>query len=468
MTTTEAAASNRVLSFAVGGREFSVPAAEVLEVRRAPVITRVPNSSPSLAGLMNYYGSAIAVVRMSSLLGLTSVSDVSARESRVVVYAQSPPVGLLVDKVVALGDGGAALAAVDIPSELEKHFVAGSSGKVRVARSAEMARTAIAAAAAEISLLAFRVAGQRYALPLGAVAEVLVLPEQVAELPRGAGSALGMLDNRDGVLPLMSVASLLGLKEADGRRHVLIALLNGAQVGLVVGAVDGVVRVPETAIEAVPAILQRGQGDAEIDGIARLGRDRSLISVLSPARLFANREVEAALQHSNTGTSAMPELAADTVDLQFVVFGLGDETYGLPIAAVDEIVRLPETLTRVPGAPEFVAGVMNLRGKALPLIDQRRRFEAPGEAGRGRVIVVTVGQLQAGFIVDSVSQIMRVPANEVTRAPRMPGDGVEVFDRVAPTADGMLLVVDPKELLDKAERDLLANFKSSEGSAASL
>jgi len=247
----------------------------------------------------------------------------------------------------------------------------------------------------------------------------------------------------------------------------LIALLDDARVGLVTGPLDGVVRIPEAAIEAVPAILQRGKGDAEIDSIARLGTERSLISILSPERLLANREVGAAVQHSNAGASAMPQLKAETADLQFVVFRLGEETYGLPIEAVDEIVRLPETLTRVPGAPAFVAGVMNLRGRALPLIDQRRRFDVSAKGERGRVIVVTVSQLQVGFIVDNVSEILRVPATQVTSAPVMPGDGVEVFDRVAPTAEGMLLVIDPKELLDRAERDLLASFKPSEEMAES-
>ena len=82
---------------------------------------------------------------------------------------------------------------------------------------------------------------------------------------------------------------------------------------------------------------------------------------------------------------------------QFIIFQLGEEFYGLPIGSVDEIVRCPDNLTRVPRAPGFVRGLMNLRGKAVPIIDQRQRFSVPGEkdSSRRRIVVVTIDGLQA-------------------------------------------------------------------------
>jgi purine-binding chemotaxis protein CheW len=456
----------RILSFLVESKQFGLRAADVIEVQRTPTITRVPNGSSSLAGLMNFHGTAIAVVRMSSVLGLATSNASGRSETRVVVYGQTPPVALLVDEVVELGtaSGRRESGILDVSELLAKEFVAKSVERVRIG---EAGRQAYAPVVAEVTvpLLSFRVASQRYALPLESVSEVVVLPADVVVLPRSDTAAVGMLDFRASVLPLISVAALLGLVEGGGRQHVLIVSLEGSKLGLVVGRVEGVVSIPQAAIEDVPAILQRGEGDAEIDGIARHGRVGELISILSPGKLFRNREIVQAIAQSTSGTAAMPEKAIETSVLQFVVFRLGRETYGLPIGAVDEIVQLPERLTRVPGAPEFVAGVMNLRGKALPLIDQRRRFESATESAGGRVIVSTVGELRAGFIVDSVSEILRVPASAVTAAPSMPGDGVKVFDRIAATDGGMVLVVDPKELLDRAERDLLKNFKPAAGTA---
>lgn len=459
----KAPSTERFLSFAVAGKPFRIPAGAVQEVRRLPALVRVPNAPPSLAGLMNHHGLAIAVVCMSSLLGRASRDSGAAR---VIIYGEAPPVGLLVDEVMGLGAGSAGTPKaklLDLPELLSQEFQVTHVEKVRVGFSGT--RDVVPEAAAEISLIAFRIAGQRYALPLSSVDEIFALPDGVVALPRGAGSAIGMTEFRDRVLPLISLGALLGLSDTEGRRHVLVTRLGGAVAGLVAGTIDGVVRVPETAIEKVPPILQRGEGDAEIEGIARVGDGRSLISILSPDRLFRNRDIQQAIDGSNAGTATMPD-HIDAELLQFVVFRLGSDTYGLPIAAVDEIVRLPEALTRLPTAPDFIAGIMNLRGKALPLIDQRRRFGSAATAMRGRVMVVSVGEVQTGFIVDSVSEILRVAASDVTPAPQMPGDGVKVFDRVAAAADGMVLIVDPKELLDRAERDVLRAFNPVNGSAS--
>ena len=71
-------------------------------------------------------------------------------------------------------------------------------------------------------------------------------------------------------------------------------------------------------------------------------------------------------------------------DEQFIIFRLGDQEYGLPIAAVDEIARPPEQITRLPKAPAFIDGVMNLRGSVVPIVDLRRRFEHRTRRNRWR------------------------------------------------------------------------------------
>lgn len=459
--------TDQVLGFSVADKHFGLRARDVLEVRRTPALTRVPNGSPSLAGLMNYHGVAIAVVRMSSLLDVEPVG--ADQDGRVVVCAQDPPLALLVDRVSEVGGQatGERAKLIDLPHLLASRFMTVAPDAARVVGLGRARPEPALPAETSLTLLAFQVAAQCYALPLATVSEVLVLPDDIVLLPRAVATAIGMLAYRGAVLPLLSVAGLLGLVEAGTRRHVLVAALGTRRVGLVVGAVDGVLELAEAAIEPVPAILQRGEGDAEIDGIARHGGEGRLVSILSPEKLLRNTDVAQAMDRSTSEAASMPDLDQGPNELQFVLFRLGSETYALPIGVVDEIVQRPEKLTRVPGAPGFVAGVMNLRGVALPLIDQRRRFQIGDDDRRGRVIVATVGRLRAGFIVDAVSEILRVPASAVSAAPGMPGDGVKVFDRIATTNAGMVLVVDPEELLDRAERDMLAQFEPAEAEAPS-
>jgi CheW protein len=89
--------------------------------------------------------------------------------------------------------------------------------------------------------------------------------------------------------------------------------------------------------------------------------------------------------------------------LQLVTFSTGDEEFGVDILKVQEII-LPMAITKVPKAPEFVEGVINLRGKVIPVIDLRRRFGLKSKAQDKytRIIVIEINQMIVGFVVDSI------------------------------------------------------------------
>ena len=94
---------------------------------------------------------------------------------------------------------------------------------------------------------------------------------------------------------------------------------------------------------------------------------------------------------------------------QLVVFDVGKEVYGVDISRVQEIIRM-QAITRVPGAPPFVEGVINLRGKIIPVIELHHRFGlASSDSGRdSRIVVVETGGHVVGMVVDSVSEVMRI------------------------------------------------------------
>ena len=125
------------------------------------------------------------------------------------------------------------------------------------------------------------------------------------------------------------------------------------------------------------------------------------------------------------------------------------------------MIRAPDKLTRLPRAPAFVEGVMNVRGRVIPVIDQRRRFEIDAAGGRRtRIVVVRIGESDAGFLVDGVSEVLRVPAGQLRAAPDLVTSESKVIDRVANLeVEGRIyLLIDPQELLDRAEQDMLAGL----------
>ena len=105
-------------------------------------------------------------------------------------------------------------------------------------------------------------------------------------------------------------------------------------------------------------------------------------------------------------------------DVHIVGFQVGRETYGVPITSLHEIVRVPE-ITAVPDAPEYMEGVINLRGKIVSVIDLRKRFGekkvTPGR--RNRILVVEHNARLAGLIVDSASEVLKIPAADIEASP---------------------------------------------------
>ena len=111
-------------------------------------------------------------------------------------------------------------------------------------------------------------------------------------------------------------------------------------------------------------------------------------------------------------TAAMAERAER--EEQLVAFTLGGETYGMDIAAIQEIIRMPE-ITPIPRAAPDVEGVVNLRGRIVPIVDLRARLGLPVAArtSSARVIVVQVGENTVGLIVDGVTGVLRLSASSI-------------------------------------------------------
>jgi purine-binding chemotaxis protein CheW len=111
-------------------------------------------------------------------------------------------------------------------------------------------------------------------------------------------------------------------------------------------------------------------------------------------------------------------------ELHIVGFQVGRETYGVPITSLHEIVRVPE-ITAVPDAPDYLEGVINLRGKIVSVMDLRKRFGEKQATLRkqNRILVVEHAGRLAGLIVDSASEVLKIPADAVEAPPAVFQDG---------------------------------------------
>lgn len=136
--------------------------------------------------------------------------------------------------------------------------------------------------------------------------------------------------------------------------------------------------------------------------------------------------------------------------LQLVTFKLGDEEYGIDILKVQEINRMTE-ITSMPKAPFFVEGVINLRGKVIPVVNLRKRFGLGLKEidSQSRIIVVDIGST-VGLIVDSVSEVLRISSDTIEPPPPITGGvGSEYIMGIGKLEDRLIILLDIDKLLSE-------------------
>jgi purine-binding chemotaxis protein CheW len=145
-------------------------------------------------------------------------------------------------------------------------------------------------------------------------------------------------------------------------------------------------------------------------------------------------------------------------DYQVVGFRIGNETYGVRIGSVREIVRVPE-ITSVPNAPEAIEGVINLRGKIIPVMDLRKRFGSGSVQPdkRNRILVVELENKLLGLIVSSASEVLKIPPSEIAAPGTVFAEGESSYVTGVGKLKGRLII-----LLDIARLLRQPEFKKLE------
>lgn len=148
------------------------------------------------------------------------------------------------------------------------------------------------------------------------------------------------------------------------------------------------------------------------------------------------------------------------VENQWVTFSLADETYGIDVMQVQEVLPMSE-IAPVPGAPPYVLGIINLRGNVVTVIDTRMRFglESREADDASRIVVIETGTQVAGILVDSVAEVVSVQGEEVDAAPNVGNEeSSRYIHGVVSRGDDLLILVDVNKLLTQEEWQEVASL----------
>jgi purine-binding chemotaxis protein CheW len=294
-------------------------------------------------------------------------------------------------------------------------------------------------------LVTFRVAGSGYALPAGAVREVVDL-EEVTPLPfKGHRDVLGLARVRGSFVPVVGLPSDPGAAAGPGgvERSLLVLGQGSRRVGL---------RVDELG-EVVEAEIARSSERGREVQLARVNDE--VVKCLDPAALVGGNEE---LLKDRGGD--MSESRDATEPIRLVDVRLGSEDFGIDVMKVLEVVKVPE-MRRVPQAPAFVKGVTDVRGSMVPIIDLRDRFSLPdSELGPDhRVLIVDLEESRVGLIVDEVPGVLEYPPDSVSPPPKLfKGLKARYLDGLVRDGERLIMLLNVEEILSSEERIALKSL----------
>jgi len=489
--------TQQFVTFIAGNEVFAADMVPVKEIIRVPDVVRVPLAPAALEGLANLRGKVLPIISLRRLFGFPELPHDDSTRALVVDVGQ--PLGFVVDRVSSVVGvdashiedvgsigttvntevlsslikdvgGHAMIMVLDFAKLIEREFsqIAAISKNTGVAGAMQSSvQSEEEDLSDELQLVSFDVDGQEYAIAIEDVQEIVQVPEAVIHVPHSESHVLGVMTLRSRLLPLVNLRSMFALphRDVDEKSRIVVLTLNGVSVGVVVDAVSEVLRVSKSGVDALPAMLAREGNLAEVTSICRLDNGKRLVSIITARNLFGNSVIKEALSAVNE--SDMESDREDTKqddnlddDEQVVIFRLDKEEFGAPIASVQEIVRVPEELVRVPKAPSFVEGVINLRGTVLLVIDLRLRLglKQVERTDRQRIMVFLISDVRTGFIVDQVAEVLRIPKAAIEPAPQLSAEQSRLLSRMAnlEKQKRMVQLIDPPHLMAKKELAALA------------
>lgn len=137
---------------------------------------------------------------------------------------------------------------------------------------------------------------------------------------------------------------------------------------------------------------------------------------------------------------------------QYVIFSLGEEEYGINISHAQEIIRIPEQITKIPNMPAYIDGVFNLRGKVIPIIDLKKRFDfaQTGRNADNRLLVIDLDNMLVGTIVDDVSEVLMIDDASIENLySEIAGIGKNCIQGICNMGNRLILLLDALKMKDE-------------------
>jgi purine-binding chemotaxis protein CheW len=436
----------KMVTFRIAKEEFAFHMEHVREILRVQTPNQVPDVPDYVLGVLTVRGQILPVIDLRRLLQQRSLADEFADSCR--------PLREQYERWI---------------DQTEKAFTGGSHAKVDGSVT-EQLRKWLAETNSSSQLLMEALAKAR-GLNEKVIKQLQVLRKHEERGERDAAVDCGaeVLEvGRETIAALRRFEDQIAQNIQEDQR-IIVVDADGFVLGLVVDHVHEVLNVPKNLLEPPPRITSNG--GMELSGVAKLDDGSRLIMLLDVAHLMKDqklREMKDSSQHTaakekteeiqKTGSGAQ-----EMSEVQLVTFMLGEEEFGVPISQIQEIDRLAK-ITKVLKAAEFIEGITNLRGEVIPLLDTRKRFdlEVKPSDDRTRIIIVDLGGVKTGLVVDSVREVLNLSKRDIAPPPEAIGSGIaqQFISGIGKVDEGkrMIVLLDVEKILSQKEQAHLSEI----------
>jgi purine-binding chemotaxis protein CheW len=459
-----------VVVFKVDEEEFALKISTIKEIIRVPVLTKIPDAPQYISGLCSLRGDLLPVIDSRKLFGMPD-KDLAESSRIIVAEIHGKQVGLVSDKVSevisveenAIKEPPSSLKGIDggvikgililengkrvvMLLEAEELIKFGAFDGVTnpTHTTLDIVKGSERKEVEEEQIVIFNIGEGEYACNIDNVKEIIRLPE-IMKVPDTAPYIEGVLSIRNQLMAVINLGKLLGMnfKQPDESSRVVIINNGNFSFGVIVDKVAHVIPVQKELFKKNSQIANCSY----IKGIFNLNNGSRLIMMLDPHKLISIAETKSIMEvdHKKIVKDKSSDIDEADHNLEhIVVFKLGEEEYGIEINNVQEINRMCD-ITHFPGAPAFIAGMVNLRGDIIPLLNLRRLFAVPdtGSYNESQFIVVEFGRKKIGILIDSASEVLRFSKDYIEKAPELfKADSHDSYiDKIAKLNDGKRIVL---------------------------
>ena len=435
----------QLVTFSIAGEEYAFPIEIVKEILRVGNITEVPETSEYILGILAVRDTLLPVIDLRKLFGFSDLARDVNQEVDKILKEHEDFVRNLKNSIET---------GSPFRGELDHNKCSFGLWMKKFITSSEKINQTI-----EVMKKDHQLFHELAKITLQKVKE------------HSKESALQFFEND--MLPVFEKLKrhFKNLKEAISEdikedQRILVLEIFNIPVGILVDKIKQVIRVSKDSIEKPPEILKTEKSD-NLKGIAKLEEGKRIIMLISEESLFDKKTIEELKEMVKKEEKLEKEVTTVTEEIQLVTFRLAEVDFAIPIEDVQEINRV-ESITSVPRAPYFVEGVMNLRGNVIPVIDLRKRFEMEFRPydETTKVIIVKLQEKLVGFVVDSVSEVLRVPKDSLETPPEIIAENIDTrFIKAIcklEEKDKIILVIDILNVLSDEEKEKLETLMSSE------